>query len=369
MTTANTLKQESDEPIDLDAWDPEDLGGDEDSEGNDGDTLEAEVNTKMDRLRTLYVESSRDAVLAKQFKRLLAEKDSDVDIRRWAGLLVIAPSGAGKTRMIKRFLQNHPRIHRFGEEDTDFINIDVPSPVTNKSLGLEVLRTMYPQQRSVAPSGANATGERSSGLSDIWHEARTMANELGVWGLWVDEAHDLRNGGPKMLEVLQSTLKRWMAHEHRPILILSGTPEIENIFLSREIRRRFLSVASPTLSADTNTPELRRMIAQYLREVELGIDASLRDIMPRLVHAGTRQIGWTLDVVLEAIRAALLERASKLALDHFAESYADIIQCADHENPFLAEDWAGIDTVLHRSRKAEAPSPRKRRRKREETPW
>jgi hypothetical protein len=138
-------ERELDGPIELDDWDPPD---DED-EAIDVDVDEAAeaafveaVNAKIDLLRNLYVESQRDAVLAEQFDRLLVEKDSDVEIRRWAGIVVKAPSGAGKTRMIGRFLASHPRVHGFDTDETDVVHIDVPSPVSNKSLGLEVLRTM-----------------------------------------------------------------------------------------------------------------------------------------------------------------------------------------------------------------------------------
>lgn len=354
--------------IDLDAWEaPADDDGQDDGSVDDpvDQALAALVRAKILGLRELYVESSRDAVLAAQFERLLEEKHSGTHIRRWAGLVVKGGSGAGKTRMLKRFLGRHPGVHDFGGDDSNFVAIDVPSPVTNKSLGLEVLRTMYPQTRGVA-----RTREASdTGLSDIWREARTMAAELGVWGLWIDEAHDLRNGGPKMLDILQASFKRWIAHEHRPILVLSGTPNIEDIILTREFRRRFLDVESPDLSADAHTIELRYMIAKYLRSVELGGDASLTHIMPRLIHAGTRQIGSTLDVVIEAIRLALLERADRLSVQHFARSYGDIVQCSDHDNPFIADDWAGIDTVLHRSRPTDQQAPKRRRRKREDGPW
>lgn len=278
---------ELDGPIQLDDWDlPEPEYVDGDVEETDRGHV-AVVEAKVAALRGLYVESQRDAVLAEQFERLLAEKDSDIDIRRWAGIVVKAPSGAGKSRMIARFLANHPRIHRFGTGEADFVHIDVPSPVTNKTLGLEVLRTMYPQQRGVAPSGSNGSRSADARLSDIWTEVRDLAAELGVWGLWIDEAHDLGNGGPNMLAILQSTLKRWMAHEHRPIIILSGTSEVESLFRTREFRRRFLTVESPSLSPTADTSYLRQMIAKYLREAGLGIDESLRDFMPRLVHAGT----------------------------------------------------------------------------------
>jgi len=160
-----------------------------------------------------------------------------------------------------------------------------------------------------------------------------------------------------------------MAHEHRPIIILSGTPNVEEIFRTREFRRRFLTVESPTLEVGGDTPHVRRMIAKYLRAVGLGLDRSLRDFMPRLLHAGTYQLGWTLNVVIEAIRIALLDTAENLSIEHFADSYADIVQCEDRDNPFVANDWSGIDTVMQRSRKAPEPGPEKRRRKRGETPW
>ena len=356
--------REGENHIDLDEWDPPTFadGDDEHDESGADEALLASVKAKVSHLRELYVATERDAVLANQFERLLEEKDSGTDIRRWAGLLVKGSSGAGKTRMLRGFLRDHPRVHDFGGQNSDFVAIDVPSPVTNKSLGLEVLRTMYPQKRG---AGNAADG----GLSDIWNEARAMAAELGVWGLWIDESHDLRNGGPKMLDILQSTLKRWMAHEHRPILILSGTREIEDIFLTREFRRRFLEVESPTLSADADSVGLKKIIATYLRAVDLGGDASLQGIMPRLIHAGTRQIGWTLDVVIEAIRVALLAQSDALALAHFAESYRDIVQCQDRENPFIADDWAGIDTVLHRSRPTDQPVRKRRGLKRKDTLW
>lgn len=351
-TTAPGLEPEVQRPIQLDDWDPPDADDDlPDGEEAAEAEFAATVDAKIDGLRPLYVESRRDEVLAQQFHRLLVEKDSEVPIRRWAGLLVKAPSGAGKTRMFRRFLEAHPRVLGFGEDETNFIAIDVPSPVTNKSLGLEVLRAMYPQQRGIAPSGSSAKLDNASGSSDIWREARTMAAELGVWGLWIDEAHDLGNGGPVMLDVLQASFKRWMAHEHRPILILSGTPNVEDIFHTREFRRRSLVVESTTLSADGDILDLRRMIAKYLREAGLGADKSLSNFMPKLVHAGTRQLGWTLDVVIEAIPMALMEGATDLAIEHFAD------------------DWAGIDTVLHRAREERTPLRKPKRRKRGDTPW
>jgi len=194
------------EPIHLDDWDPTDADNEEGDVAQDNDAFIATVEAKVAELRALYVESPRDQVLAMQFQRLLAERDSGIDPRRWAGIVVTANSGAGKTRMIKRFLGQHPLVRAFGTEDSNFVHIDVPSPVTNKSLGLEVLRTMYPQKRAAQAGPPSKASD--AGLSDIWTEVRDMAVETGVWGLWIDEAHDLRNGGPMMHDILQSTIKR-----------------------------------------------------------------------------------------------------------------------------------------------------------------
>jgi hypothetical protein len=349
--------------IALDDWDAPDEGPAFEEEHHNTEHLAA-VKKKMQELRKIYIETERDDVLRMQFETLLEEREAGAPIRDYSGLLVKASSGAGKSTMLRDFLRHHPAVHDFGRERSDFIHIDVPSPVNNKTLGLEVLRCMYPQQRGNAPSNS-----KDIALSDIWVETRNMAAELGVWGLWIDEAHDLANGGHHMMKVMRSSFKRWMAHEHRPILILSGTPEIEDIFETRELRRRFLLVESPTLSADTDLPELRRMIATYLRAAELGIHSSLGEFMPRLVHAGTKQIGWTINVVLEAIREALMERSSVLSVEHFAASYGRLIRAEPRNNPFIADDWSRIDTVLHRSTIDEQGKQKRRSRKREDGPW
>src|SRR5690554_2135968 len=97
------------QPISLDDWDPRD---DEDGDAEESPNAEllAAVRSKMAELRGMYVGTSRDASLETQFARLLEEKDSGAPERRWAGLLVKAPSGAGKTRMLREFLQSHPRV-------------------------------------------------------------------------------------------------------------------------------------------------------------------------------------------------------------------------------------------------------------------
>lgn len=75
-------------------------------------------------------------------------------------------------------------------------------------------------------------------------------------------------------------------------------------------------------------------------------------------------------MVIEAIRVALLEGAGKLSLAHFAISYGAIVQCADQDNPFAADDWSGIDTIMQRGRQVdEVEKKPRRRRTRDETPW
>ncbi|CAN7373308.1 ATP-binding protein [Devosia sp. LjRoot3] len=350
--------------ISLDAWDPVD----DEYEVEQGSNVAhlAAVKAKISELRKMYINTSRDASLNEQFERLLEEKESGAPERRWAGLLVKAPSGFGKSRMLREFFETHPMIHEYGSETSNLLAIQVPSPVTNRSLGLAVVRTMYPQKTDRGNRGIN----KDSALSDIWSEARNLSEELGVLGLWIDESHDLAVGGEKTLKLLQLTFKRWMGHAHRPLLILSGTPEIEGMFTTRELRRRFLDVDCPDLSAEADQDDLKRVIAKYLRKAELGIDASLEHLMGRLVHAGTRQLGWTCDLVIEAIREALLTRSDQLAMKHFASSYEAIVKCSDNDNPFIAGDWSGIDTVLQRVRVITSPPPApKRRLRRELTPW
>lgn len=362
MTDSNDVDPEF---IDLDDWDPE-AEEDETHTGTSPELL-AVVKAKMAELRRMYITSGRDSSLSVQFERLMEERDFGSPERRWGGLLVKAPSGAGKSRLVREFLERHPRVIGFGTDESNFSYVQVPSPVTNRTLGTAVLRTMYPQQRENDQRKISAEDT----LSDIWFETRNLAEQLEIMGLWIDEGHDLAAAGAAQLQVLQLTFKRWLGHAHQPILILSGTMEVEDVFQTRELRRRFLDVDIPSISAAEDAAELRRVIAKYLRTAGLGIDRSLNHIVGRLVHAGTHQLGWTCDVILEAIRVALLDQSDRLSIEHFARSYASIVGCSDNDNPFIAQDWAGIDTVLQRARATppDDPKPKRRRRRRKDTQW
>ncbi|WP_338610597.1 TniB family NTP-binding protein [Pelagibacterium nitratireducens] len=351
--------------IALDQWDPP--VGRRASTRSDDEAHVATVTSKIAELQELYVNTQRDHILASNFQRLLDLRAAPAPERKHAGLLVIGDSGAGKSRMLRNFFSNHTMLPGYGEQDAEcpLISMDVPSPVSNKSLGLEALRCLYPQKRNdpVVP-----TTDDKDNNADIWATFRDMAEELGVWGLCIDEAHDLTNGGPNTLKVLRSTFKRWMAHSHRPILILSGIPRVQAIVDEYEMRRRFLPVHCPQLDAVKDAANVKRIVAKYVRLSELQLDNSLSGLIERLIHASTRQFGITMDLVLEAIEVALLDRDSKLTLQHFEQAYHLRTRCEPDANPFVVSDWLSIDTLSYMRTEPEAAA-KKRRQKREEGPY
>lgn len=353
--------------IDTEFWDPQD----EDYEDSSAETAlraerKAHAAATVKVLRGMYIETDRDDQLRDAFETLIEERESNHDVRRFVGISIPMHSGAGKSRMLANFLANHPLFKGYPDDpDCPLIRIDTPSPVSNKSLGLEVLRQIYPQETNEDRSGITVDAR----LTDIWDEARRLAAEAGVWVLVIDEAHDLLNGGPKTLEILRSTLKRWCSHQHKPVLILAGTPQLDGIFDTREMRRRFIPIEAAPLDEDRDGYELRRIIARYARTAEIGLDQSLLGILGQLIHAGTGELGWTVDMIIEAIRVALIEGSDRLAVEHFAEAYRRVAKCQPQDNVFLVPDWKSIDTAAYRRAVAEQQSRTKRQVKREDGPW
>lgn len=83
-----------------------------------------------------------------EFDLLVAEHRANLAAGRQKeahGLLVLAPSGAGKTTLVRNALHQHPsglRMLTGEEERADVVSMAVPSPATPKGVGLSMLRPL-----------------------------------------------------------------------------------------------------------------------------------------------------------------------------------------------------------------------------------
>lgn len=73
-------------------------------------------------------------------------------------------------------------------------------------------------------------------------------------------------------------------------------------------------------------------------------------------------MGIVIEVVIGAIKAAILPGASQMSVQHFAAAYHRRTDCDVGQNPFLAAEWRVIDArkILARDGDAKQLAPVKR---------
>lgn len=294
-------------------------------------------------LRDAYVATARDENFEAVFDRLLRTDGQGntlpmprhfTSTYETRGLMVLAKSGAGKTRMIERALSRHPAMQPDATRQRPWIAARVPSPATTKGLGVAILEaTGYPDvnQRRV---------ER-----EIWGLVRHRLSELGTIVLWIDEAQDLfGKSSPKDTQNILNLLKAQMQGEGSVIVILSGVDALQQIAATdRQITRRFNKMRLQDIDAGSDAAMLRGIVSSYCRKAGLDAPGFEDELLGRMIHAAQSRLGQFIEYLLDTIDIALDEGATALERGHFVEAYAVKSSCAAAENVYLTRHWSRVD--------------------------
>ena len=327
----------------------------------------------MERVRHVYLRTDRDTLLERHFNRLMEdlaerrEPDAPDDGREYAERLegnlvvVLGPSGAGKTSAVRRLLSKHYLVPEYGKKGarSPVITVRVPSPCSVGELGRVVLRaTGYPLKRTRVPS------------AEIWGTVRVRLRALGILVLHLDEFQDAHVTLHTDEQVkLRHLLRSLLVDEEYPIgLIISGQPEFEDFLRpDRSSVRRGHWQLFERIALPKDGKSIRRAIEELPSIAGLDIDKTeVLAILPRLVHAGCNLLGITIEEIHNAIRWALEAEATALTLKHFEEAYAFRTGCLERWNPYREADYLAIDCtrVLARSEPLPKPAGGKPRRRR-----
>ena len=245
------------------------------------------------------------------------------------GIIMIEPAGGGKTRSIRRSLANTTALNP-AQGPARHLHVQVPSPATLKSLGLEILRA----------TGLEGVSTRSTAW-DIWGMVRHRLGLLGITVLWIDEAHDMfLSGATREIDDMLRMLKSLMQGENAVILILSGTDRLAAVTsYDPQVNRRFTRVVPKDLVIGASEGQVSDLVAFYAGRAGLRLDWS--DAMSgRLIHGSRGRFGRTAETIVTAIERALLDGDDTLGPMHFAESWGMQEGCAWEDNVFVAPDWA-----------------------------
>ena len=240
---------------------------------------------QIQKLRTIYVPTERDYELKRHLYRLF-EVDSEgaltsVPCRYTAGqetrgVILIEESGGGKTTAVRTILQEAQFLaHNPETGEPRYLEIQVPSPATLKSVGLAVLEAL-----GVEHVSTNAR---------VWEMWKVVKHRLGVAGicvLWLDEAQDLiMSRSVNETEDSLRMIKSLMQGDNAVIPVLSGTRRLGEVAaFDPQVSRRFTKIMPSNLQHGVDEAGLISVVEYYCAEVSIQarVDANL---MARLITA------------------------------------------------------------------------------------
>jgi hypothetical protein len=297
---------------------------------------------QIQKLREIHIPSERDRELKKHLYRLF-EVDSSGEMtsvpcrytagQETRGVILIEKPGGGKTTAVRTMLHEAQFLaHNPDTGAPRYLEIQVPSPATLKSVGLAILAAL----------GVDTVTQNAK----LWFIWKTVSQRLSVAGirvLWLDEAQDLIMArSANDTETSLRMIKSLMQGEHAVIPILSGTERLAEVAaLDPQVSRRFTKIVPSNLQHGVDEVGLISLVEYYCEEVSIKARVNA-DVMARLITASRHRFGRGIDTIINAIECALWEDDKILTIDHFAEAWAMQEGCDPSANVFLSDHWLSI---------------------------
>jgi len=324
--------------------------------------------TIMEQIKAKFMRTQRDDTLVAAMDALLAAAVERDDVSRppsfenrgrGSGLVLIGPTGVGKSKSLERYFARHPVLKEFQNpaSASPLVSVSVPSPCTSMQLARSLLvATGYRVERDL-PSHR------------LWEMALDRLQLLRKFIIHFDEMqHVVHNVSDKDLQQMADTLKNAM-YNRRITLILSGVPTLAPfIQFDAQLFRRMTIVAFEALGPQSFTNVLR-MLRDYAGAAQLELVAGdteeTPDFVPRLSHAVLNAFGYAIVLTQLAIEHALQTNSETLPREHFATVFARKTAFAADRNPFLVDHWHEIDCakMFEKAEIAAPPAPARRRAK------
>ncbi len=318
----------------------------------------------MEQLRSKYAKSPRDAMLADALDRLVSGAVQRADLALPAGfgnrvhgtaLVVMGPTGVGKSRALARLFKRDPELAGFEDPKSasPLLSVSAPAHCTPMQLARTILRASgYPLKRDLP-------------THQLWELVWERLDAMEKFLLHIDELqHVVQYLTDKDRQEMANTLKHSM-EGRRISLILSGVDAmVDFLQFDEQLFRRMTLKPLPPMSPDT-LPDLERAVFEYASaaKLEFAVDMRHSDFFARLAHAGLRAFGYAIVLTHSAIERALLLGDTTLTVEHFAQIFAAKTAVTADRNPFLAPNWHAIDCASYWQRPDEptAPTPSARR--------
>jgi hypothetical protein len=317
---------------------------------------EREIESKKEDIKSRYVETERDEKFGQMLKRLVdnASKRRNPGLphaannrRPGMALLLTALSGAGKTSLLQNAFLDNPAFPNYGIAGLwcSLIFLGAPAPCTLLQLAMRILVMLgYDLTRELRENGA-------------WLRVRMQLKEQKILFVAIDDfQHVLHQANEFEIQKVRDTLKDLMTSPDWPVqIILSGMPElIPFAKADPQLRRRLRYLKLDPVSPRSDFELLDDVIKNYAEKAGLDLGIKKEDaLVGRLCHAGTYQMGITIEILTDAIEVALDRGSTSLEMSDFITAYALRTLQANDENPFFSHAWDTVDTSLIRPKSEE----------------
>lgn len=315
----------------------------------------------LETLSKVYVDTNRDAEIDMEIELILSHI-MNPETKEGYAVMVTGPSGAGKTTLVSRRLDQTPELQPFddgyGNEVEYCLRVSTPAGANVKTLGGAILEASgYPLKK---------LGDHG----DLWLTVRNRLPLKMHKIIFFDEfQHVLKGPTAKGTAFLTDTIKSLMQNADWPVwLIFAGVPQIEE-FIERDewlqMDRRVHRVSIDDLidplaslpqeqrgedgnqtEADWGDVENTRAILEAMAaSCDLQVAFPLTDeFIRRLMHGGIWRFGMTNQIIKMSVEHSLWDENSpgELRLQHFVDGYRRISNCTNASNVMVVDNWERI---------------------------
>lgn len=302
----------------------------------------ASIPQRVLALRSMFSTNRAYREFEARFRYLLERRHAELAagvVAEARSIALIGASGSGKTTAARHLIATQPDLvldePKTGR--TDVVSLPVPTPATLKFVG----------QTTLAALGFPLSRERTA--QTIWDMVKGHLAARRTLFLHYDEAQDLSvHQTPKELTAVVNTLKTLMQHPVWPVgLILTGTSELKTIINHDvQLARRVYPIEFHPLDPFLDTSRVLLLLRAYGTRagIKLSQDTVTAEFAARLIHAGAREFGLMIELVIAALEEAMMAGSEELESVHFTRMFRKRAGCIDGLNPFVAGDFERIDS-------------------------